>query len=108
MAYAVNFIGSNLTLLAPPGREDVSDLHVFRNRNMVVSCWQLEPAEIKQIVKTGKVYLSILGPTMAPAYLGAEDDMRAFTFDYGPLPKQGRSPANLNNETASSSTSRTP
>ena len=88
MAYAINFTGSNLTLKAPPGRDDVEDLHVMRNRAGVISCWQLEPEEIEEVQRTGKIYLEILGPTMAPAFVGAESVMRAFTADYGILPEQ--------------------
>lgn len=89
MANAVPFIGSNVVLKAPEGRDDIADLHCFRNRAMVVSCWELEPEEIEQIAETGRVFLSILGPTMAPAFVGSADVMRMFTADYGALPKQG-------------------
>ena len=88
MAYAVNFVGSNVTLKAPEGRDDVSDLHVMRNRASVISCWELEPDELEEIQRTGKLYLSIMGPTMAPAFVGTESVMRSFTADYGILPEQ--------------------
>lgn len=88
MAYAVNFTGANLVLKAPPGRDDVNDLHVMRNRRMVVSCWQLEPEELEQVMRTGRIYLSVLGPTQPPAFIGGEDIMRSFTADFGVMPKQ--------------------
>ncbi len=88
MAYGVNFTGSNVTLKAPHGRDDVSDLHIFRNRGMVVSCWELEPEEIAEVAKTGRIFLSVMGPTMAPSFVGTESVMRSFTADFGVLPKQ--------------------
>lgn len=88
MAYAVNFVGSNVTLLAPPGRDDVEDLHVMRNRGMVVSCWQLEPEEVDEVLRTGRIFLSVMGATMAPAFIGSGEVMRNFTADYGALPRQ--------------------
>lgn len=88
MAYAVDFEGSNIVLRAPEGRDDVSDLHVMRNRGMVVSCWELEPQEVEEIIRTGRIFLSIMGPTMAPAFVGTGEVMRDFTAEYGVLPRQ--------------------
>ncbi len=88
MAYAVLFPGANNILKAPPGRDDVSDLPIFRNRAMVVSCWELEPEERQQVAEMGRIFLSIMGPTMAPAFVGGADVMRSFTADFGALPKQ--------------------
>ncbi len=88
MAYGVDFTGSNVTLAAPPGRDDVSALHVFRNRGMVVSCWELEPAELEEVAQTGRIFLSIMGQTMAPSFIGTESIMREFTADFGILPRQ--------------------
>lgn len=89
MAYAVHFDGANVLLIAPRGQEETcNDLHVFRNRRMVVSCWQLEPHELEEIARTGKVFLSVAGPTQPPVYLATESEMRAFTAEYGLMPKQ--------------------
>ena len=94
MASAVNFEGANVILKAPAGQEETcNDLHVFRNRRMVVSCWQFEPHELEEIVRTGKVYLSVAGPTHPPLYIATETEMRAFTAEYGLMPKQSTEPA---------------
>ncbi len=37
--------------------------------NRCVSCWQMQPHEIEDIIKTGKVYLHIWGG-MPPAFIG--------------------------------------
>ena len=86
MAYGINFPGTNVTLGAPKGHDNVSALHVFRNREMVVSCWELEPDELRQVAEFGKIYLGIMGVTMAPAIIGSYDVMRSFTADFGILP----------------------
>ena len=90
MAYPVHFKGANLVLQAPEGRDDVSDLHVMRNRGMVVSCWELSDAELEEIRLTARIFLSVMGHTMAPAFIGTGEVMRDFTAEYGILPKQGR------------------
>lgn len=88
MAFPVNFRGANLILKAPPGRDDVDPIHVMKNRGMVVSCWQFEPEELEEILKTGQVFLSSMGATMFPSFIASGEAMRSFTADYGILPKQ--------------------
>lgn len=89
MAQPVNFKGANVVLKAPPGQEETcGDLHVFRNRSSVVSCWQLDPAELEEVARTGRIYLAIRGPTQPPAYVATESEMRAMTAEYGLMPKQ--------------------
>lgn len=89
MAEAVRFDGANAVLRAPPGQEETcNDLHVFRNRRMVVSCWQLTSDEMAEVARTGRIYLSVAGPTHPPLYVATESEMRAFTAEYGLLPKQ--------------------
>lgn len=36
----------------------------------VISCWKPTKAELSEIQKTGRVWLSIVGVTMPPAYVG--------------------------------------
>ncbi len=88
MAHAVEFDGANLVLQPPLGRDDVSPLPIFRNRGMVVSCWELEPDELEEVRRTARIFLSIMGPTMAPAFIGTGEVMRDFTAEYGVLPRQ--------------------
>lgn len=89
MAEAIPFEGANCILRAPPGEEETcNDLHIFHNRRMVVSCWQLDAAELAEVARTGRVYLSVAGPTHPPLYIATETEMRAFTAEYGLMPKQ--------------------
>lgn len=47
----------------------------FRTENGQVgieTCWELEPGELEQIQKTGKIYLYIMGAAVPPALVTAE------------------------------------
>ena len=89
MGYAVRISGANFTFKAPDGRDDVSDLAVFMNRQQTVSRWQLSPAELSEILRTGAVYVSIIGHGMPPIFIGSESVVRGHTAEFGPLPVQG-------------------
>jgi hypothetical protein len=53
----------NKTWLGPS--EDVMDLHVHLSNTpdgpRSISCWELQPGEYQEVVRTGKVYLHIFG-----------------------------------------------
>lgn len=86
MAYAIDFLGSNFTFTAPPGRDDVADLHTFRQHDgpCNVSCWQLTPEELEEVNRTGCVFLSVMsGRSFAPAFVGSESVVRSVVVDYG-------------------------
>jgi hypothetical protein len=84
MAHAVNFPGTNKTFTAPEGREDVSDLHVFSNGVCNVSAWELTDEELEEVVRTRRVYLSVMsGPVFYPSFLGSEGQVRSLVVDYG-------------------------
>lgn len=92
MADAINFPGSNFTFTAPPDREDVRDLHTFRQPEgpCNVSCWELRPAELDEINRTGKVFLSVMsGMRFYPAFLGSESVVRSVVVDYGKVWDRG-------------------
>ncbi|GLV21961.1 hypothetical protein TomMM35A_18140 [Sphingobium sp. TomMM35A] len=92
MAYAVDFAGSNFTFKAPEGRDDVSDLHTFRQRGgpCNVSCWQLTPDEIAEVNRTGRIFLSVMsGLTFFPVFVGSEARVRSVVVDYGPVWERG-------------------
>ena len=86
MADAIDFPGSNFTFKAPEGRDDIGDLHTFRQRNgpCNVSCWRLRPEELDEINRTGCVFLSVLsGGTFFPSFVGSESTVRSVVVDYG-------------------------
>lgn len=93
MAHAVDFPGSNFKFTAPEGREDVGDLHTFRQPNgpCNVSCWQLTPEELEEVNRTGRVFLSVLsGRMFFPAFVGSEEECRKIAVDYGQVWDRGR------------------
>lgn len=81
MGYTVNFKGCNITLLG--GAENIEDIKAFYNGIAFVTCWQLTEAELEEIKKTGKVYLSVLGKAHPPVYVGSEETVRSLMADYG-------------------------
>jgi hypothetical protein len=84
MAAAVQFSGANMLLRAPDGAEDVSDLDPFTNGHCSVSCWELSDAEIEEIVRTRRIFISILSDrTQPPVFVAPESIMRGFLVDYG-------------------------
>ncbi len=84
MAYAVEFPGANRVLGAPPGAENVSSMHTFTNGNCSVSCWELDDAELAEVIRTRRIFLSVLSGVTQPAvFLAPESVMRGFLVDYG-------------------------
>lgn len=78
MATPIEFPESNTVLKAAPGTEEwVRDLPIFRQGlsflpngvrmdQCVVSCWELSPEELAEVVKTGKIYFQCFGGTHPP------------------------------------------
>lgn len=84
MGRAVEFPGSNMTLGAPSGAENVEAMHTFTNGHCSVSCWEMDDAEIEEIVRTRRVFISVhSGRSQPPVFLAPESVMRGFLIDYG-------------------------
>lgn len=83
MGIGVDFKGTNCVFAAPKGRDDVCDLRLFRNRGSLVMCWELNEAELQEVVKTHQVFLHILGHSLPPHFIGSESSVRALAMDYG-------------------------
>lgn len=86
MAQAINFAGSNFTFKAPEGRDDIGDLHTFRQPNgpANVSCWKLTKEELEEISRTGEIYLSVMsGGVFYPSFVGSLTTVRSVVVDYG-------------------------
>lgn len=64
-----NFDESNGSLDPPKGvsPDECHPLYVFRDGRHVVSCWRVTQDELDEINRTGRVWLTIWGPTMPPA-----------------------------------------
>ena len=87
MATPVAWNGINKLLTAPEGycTEQVQDLPAFNNGVCSVSCWQLTPEELADIIQNdGKVFISIFcGPSQPPVFVGSEETCRGVVVDYG-------------------------
>lgn len=94
MAEAINFPGSNFTFTAPPDRDDMRDLHTFRQHGgpCNVSCWRLTPEELEEVKRTGCVFISVhSGLVFPPIFVGSEDAVRSVVVDYGQVWKKAPS-----------------
>ena len=74
MAEGVPFKEANAVM---KGGEGVNDLDVALIQHpcgtrVIVSCWQLTKPEIDEIVRTGKVWLYIMGQSMPPVCISSE------------------------------------
>lgn len=72
MAKGIDFPQANFTFSAPEGMEATcSNLPVFRDRaaHQAVSKWELSPAEIEEINRTGHVWLFVLGDEHPVVYV---------------------------------------
>lgn len=92
MAEAIPFPGANFVFAAPEGRDDIVDLHTFRQPNgpANVSCWHLTAEELAEINRTGCVFLSVMsGRLFFPAFVGSESTVRALVVDCGAVWERG-------------------
>lgn len=95
MAEPIDFPGSNFTFTAPPGRDDIRDLHTFRQHDgpANVSCWRFTPEEIADINRTGCAWLAVFSHRQFfPAFVGSENTTRNVVIHYGSI--WHRKPAN--------------
>jgi len=87
MGRPVAFAGANKVLGPPTGEDErVSSMAVFTNGNVCVSCWELSEDELREVVRTRRVWLSVWsGATQHPVYVGDEDATRGVVVDFGPV-----------------------
>lgn len=92
MAKPVDWYGVNKTLITPKGetKDRVQDLPVFNNGVMSVSCWQLSPDELADIVQSGGiVFVSVwFGQSSPPLFVGSEETVRSLVVDFGKVWKK--------------------
>lgn len=84
MGIPVDFVGSNLELHPPAGRDDIRPMRTFTNGNVSVSCWELTESEVMEILRTGKVFVSCFsGRTQPPIFVGGRQEVRDLIAEYG-------------------------
>lgn len=66
-----SFDESTGVLSAPKGisAKDCGPLSVYQNGALVISCWKMTQSEREEFLKTGRIWLTILGESMPPAVL---------------------------------------
>ncbi|WP_421505516.1 hypothetical protein [Brucella pseudogrignonensis] len=91
MATAVKFAGANKELMPPTGAENISSLHTYTNGMCSVSCWHLSPDELAEVIRTGRVFVSVFsGSSQPPIFVGGEDNVRSVVVDYGGVWARGK------------------
>ena len=96
MGQPVAFPGVNRRFVAPAGEEErVGTLEVFTNGACIVSAWELTDAELAEIVRTRRVFLSVWsGDELYPVFVGAESVTRSVVVDFGAVwPRESESEA---------------
>ena len=70
-----NFEGSNGIADTPPGVDPilVQPLYVYRGPTFLLSCWKPTAAELKEINRTGRVWLFVHAARMPPVSLQGND-----------------------------------
>lgn len=67
MATPVTFDEANLVLTPPAGEEATCvPLPVRRHEGQITSCWMPSAAELAEILKTGRIWLSVWGGMTSP------------------------------------------
>ncbi len=73
----VKFSGYTGVLQAPESMPDVMPLPFFRGEDtegvpVVISCWELTESELQEVIKTKRVWLSVVGRSAPPVRVSAE------------------------------------
>lgn len=67
MALPVTFREANAILGPPAGEEEgVVPLPILRKDGRLVSCWRPSAAELAEILRTGRIWLSVWGDRTQP------------------------------------------
>ena len=88
MSKPVDWHGANKTLVAPKDTtsEQVQDMRVFSNGVVCISRWQLSNEALKEVAKTGCIFISSYsGESQPPIFVGSHDESREVAIDYGPV-----------------------
>ena len=86
MGTPVKFQGCNMVFSAPEGAENVKDLDCFTNGANNVLAVELDEAERKEFLETGRIFVSVLsGPNFFPIFVGTETSVRLLIAQDGGL-----------------------
>jgi hypothetical protein len=85
MAEPITFCGVNRRLVGAPGTEHIiRPLPTYSENGEHISCWKLDPVELKRVIDTGEVWVSLKanGPPQ-PIYISGAPLMEARDGDTG-------------------------
>ena len=92
----VKFEQANVLMERPPHltAEQCADLPVCITKNtdnlpVVISCWQITEAELKQLKKTRRLYLGVMGVTMPPVFIDTESPFSPIIQPTAPVLQHG-------------------
>ena len=72
MAHGIDFAGTNRYYGPPKGMEDeVYGIPAMKTERYIVTAWQLSPEELVEVNKTGVVFISFMGETLTPHFVGS-------------------------------------
>lgn len=85
MAKPFRFAGFNRRLMPAKGTEHVVEpLYVYNDGRESISCWKLDPDEIKRVVETGEMWVTVAaGDSSPPIFVSGRALMRAWDPDTG-------------------------
>lgn len=66
MAKGINFYGSNELLHAPKTMPECDSLPVHHGPHEFISCWKLDAEELKEVIRTGEVWVSVASESHPP------------------------------------------
>lgn len=93
MGSPVVWPGANAVLGPPKGMDEqqCGALPIHRNGVTCVSCWELSEAEMREIIASRRVFISIFsGVTQPPVFVGSESEVRSIIADYGAWKRDGQ------------------
>lgn len=72
MAEPAAFADATTTLIGPKG-SGIVPLPACVTESTVVTCWKLTPLEVQEILKTGLVWIHVLGTSVLPMAVSGHD-----------------------------------
>lgn len=84
--YPAGFDESNQVLSRPDNMTDdqCGPLSVYKGAYQdgtpcVISCWKMTKAEMEEVIETGRVWISVIGASMPPLYVGGTNPFKEST-----------------------------
>ena len=76
VAEPIPFPESNKTYKAPEGHPEVLDLPTYQGGGLILSKWKLTKPEIEEVMRTGVVWIWVMGQGMPPVSISVGDPFK--------------------------------